>query len=258
MMSVATCLPCDRRRAFSLVELLVVVSILALLLALLMPSLQMARTLARDSVCRSNLSQLNRAHSAYMVNSKGDFFPYNGSIIYMAFLEKYHTVHEIRLCPQADKPFYPNTAARGGSRNAWQAWSRRGSYGVNGWIYNPTDAATNYNAGGRAYPCCKNRPFPGSWWQGIGDTGYPALTPSYADSNWVDGWPWWDDIVPPVLDGSITDPNEKFQMSRFCFDRHRLAINVGFLDGHVDRVPLGQLWTLLWSKLHEPSERQIP
>ncbi len=258
MISAATFTAAARRRGFSLVELLVVVSILTLLLALLTPSLQRARALARDSICRSNLSQLSRAHSAYTVNSRGEFFPYNGGIIYMAFLEKYHTIHELRLCPDAAKPFYPTTASRGGSRNAWQAWSRRGSYGVNGWIYNPADASTNSNAGGRAYPCCSNRPFPDAWWKGIGDVGYPGLTPSYADSNWVDGWPWWDDIVPPVLDGSITDPNEKFQMCRFCFDRHDMAVNVAFLDGHADHIPLGRLWTLMWSKLHQPSEREIP
>lgn len=250
--------PVPPRRAFTLVELLVVISILSLLLALLAPSLSRARAVARDSICRSNLGQLSIAHGLYVTNARGDFFPYNGSIIYMAFLEKYHKIHDVRLCPDAAKPYSPTVASRGSSQHAWNAWSRLGSYGVNGWIYNPSDSASNGNAGGRAYPCCSRRAFPDPWWRGIGDVGYPGMTPAYADSNWVDGWPWYDDIVPPVLDGSITDPNERFQMSRFCFDRHQMAINVALLDGHVDHVPLGQLWSLMWSKTHQQTTMIIP
>jgi len=244
------------RSAFTLIELLVVAAILALLLALLAPSLARAKALTREVTCRSNISQLNHAHKLYTVNAKGDFFPYNGGIIYMAWLEKYHKIQEIRLCPVADKPV-PGLV-RGTNVNAWNAWSRTGSYAINGWLYNPTDYAINGNAGGRAYPCCVNRPFMGSWWIGIGDVGYPAMTPSFADSNWVDGWPWWDDLVVNVYDGSITDPNEKWQMCRFFLDRHRMGINSGFLDGHVEHVPLGKLWSLMWSKLHQPSEKVVP
>jgi len=45
------------KRAFTLVELLVVISIIALLLAILMPSLQKARELARRTTCASYLKQ---------------------------------------------------------------------------------------------------------------------------------------------------------------------------------------------------------
>lgn len=52
-------------RGFTLVELLVVISIIALLLAMLMPSLQKARENAKTVVCRSNVKQMGLASSLY-------------------------------------------------------------------------------------------------------------------------------------------------------------------------------------------------
>lgn len=46
------------RRGFSLIELLVVVSVLGLLAGLLFPAVQAAREAARASQCRSNLHQI--------------------------------------------------------------------------------------------------------------------------------------------------------------------------------------------------------
>lgn len=49
------------RRAFTLIEVLVVVAIIALLVAILLPALSSARAAARASVCGSNVSQILRA-----------------------------------------------------------------------------------------------------------------------------------------------------------------------------------------------------
>ena len=53
------------RTAFTLVELLVVVAIIALLLAILLPSLEKARAVARQTVCMTAFRQLGIAWQAY-------------------------------------------------------------------------------------------------------------------------------------------------------------------------------------------------
>ena len=63
----------QRGRAFTLIELLVVVAVIALLLAILMPSLGAAREQARTAVCAAHLHQIGLAGIAYAENERGWF-----------------------------------------------------------------------------------------------------------------------------------------------------------------------------------------
>src|SRR5690349_5312597 len=61
----------SRHRGFTLVELLVVIGIIALLMSILLPTLNKAREAAKKVQCQSNLKQLGTAILMYSNANKG-------------------------------------------------------------------------------------------------------------------------------------------------------------------------------------------
>jgi prepilin-type N-terminal cleavage/methylation domain-containing protein len=59
---------------FTLIELLVVIAIIALMLAVLMPVLRMARVVGRRTACQGNLKQLAYAWNMYLEHNDGYFY----------------------------------------------------------------------------------------------------------------------------------------------------------------------------------------
>jgi prepilin-type N-terminal cleavage/methylation domain-containing protein/prepilin-type processing-associated H-X9-DG protein len=66
----------ETRRGFTLVELLVVIGIIAVLVALLLPSLARARRQAQISQCASNLRQLGMGVMSYLVDNRQKYPTY--------------------------------------------------------------------------------------------------------------------------------------------------------------------------------------
>lgn len=62
-----------RRKGFTLVELLVVIGIIALLISVLLPSLNKARSAAVRATCQSNMQQLGQLWHMYANDYKGAF-----------------------------------------------------------------------------------------------------------------------------------------------------------------------------------------
>jgi len=68
-----------RRKGFTLIELLVVVAIIALLVSILLPSLNRARELAKRAGCGMNLSAIGKAMGMYKASYKDKYPHINGS-----------------------------------------------------------------------------------------------------------------------------------------------------------------------------------
>ena len=66
---------CADVRAFSLVELLAVISIISVLMSIILPALERSKSLAKQAVCQSRLKQWGLAFEAYSTDNDG-FYPH--------------------------------------------------------------------------------------------------------------------------------------------------------------------------------------
>jgi len=90
------CMSYRRKRGFTLVELLVVIGIIALLISILLPSLNKARSAAVNVACQSNLRQIGQMLRMY-VGTNRDVAPWGevqatkdtGSWVYLAGTDRY-------------------------------------------------------------------------------------------------------------------------------------------------------------------------
>jgi prepilin-type processing-associated H-X9-DG protein/prepilin-type N-terminal cleavage/methylation domain-containing protein len=96
------------KKAFSLVELLVVISIVALLLSVMMPVLAAARSQGHTAVCKSNIRQLFLANTGYATENNNFYVPAASDMwipLSGIFGGGYHRWHGVRK--NDNEPFDP-------------------------------------------------------------------------------------------------------------------------------------------------------
>jgi prepilin-type N-terminal cleavage/methylation domain-containing protein/prepilin-type processing-associated H-X9-DG protein len=229
-----------KRNAFTLIELLVVIAIIGLLLAILVPSLQMAKTLAQRIVCSTNLRSIGLANTLYAEEHNGYYVPvmwrynpgdalihpwmsnetmrdYVGTSEAQSDSDNRYKLPDEFLCPS------DQVSHREMVDSQWVAWL---SYG-----YNLTDWFSSWNdivyAGHKVAEI--RRPSgelffteSNDWW---------CL---WSGANYVDGWDvLGHDTITPYKDVGCGGPT---------LYRHSEGANITFYDGHVEYMKKEKVW----------------
>jgi prepilin-type N-terminal cleavage/methylation domain-containing protein len=251
---------------FTLVELLVVISIIALLMSALLPALHTARTRARAVVCLTHLKQWGTTLTLYLEDHQGHFSRsldmYPGlSLLRGVDLNartgsdaptRYHAIETqgISCCPLATKTERGGGAvvskagqtllqvSSGGTFLAWEiltpAPAFRGCYGINRNFF-----GTFFGLGS----------FAGDARQETNVYALPrtANVPALLDAANPNCWMVTEKESPPETEPVRGSGTFAAIYNRdLCINRHGGAINTLFLDESVRPVGLKELWSLKW------------
>lgn len=212
----------NRRHGFTLVELLVVITIIGILIAMLLPSLSTAVAKGKEAQCINSAKQLALALNNYASSNKGRTMRSDPTFQWMVPLAPYLGTGpraETLLCPVAKRT---GTGTHGDAMTAWKSGNYTGSYGINTHLAPLSTAGT----------------LPTSTYALMSDTD--SKTPAFVDCAWYET-------------GTVGGMNWG---AEFVLDRHRKAVCIGYADSHAARVELKMIWDQRWSPTFNPMGEQ--
>lgn len=233
-----------RLRAFSLIEMLVVITIIALLIGLLLPVLRKARDSAKTAMCLSNVRCFEIAHWTYMTEHKGRFIDVglghgaeadDETVAWINTLQDYYGDKLLARSPVDTSPHWgPGGVPLGGGK------FRRTSYGIN-------NALTRYSPGllPRKYTHLEHVPRPSATVHFV----YMAHTGSFAGAD-----------HPHIENWTLGAPSAAQQLQINAHGGPPAAAdsvsNYGFLDGHAETLPFHRVWTNFNTNRFRPDKAQ--
>lgn len=244
--------PRGARCAFTLVELLIVIGIVAALIGLLLPALGAARRASQRANCLSNMRNMQVAHWMYITDNRGYLIQaglsHGGHALdegtaWLNTLSAYYGKPLIHRCPADNSPHWPGGAPLPGTTDRF----RRTSYGINNFL--------DHHLVPWGGPYVKinqvRRPAATVHFIEMAETGEFAG----ADHPHVENWmPGGNPAAPSILAAAQLQTNRHGQTSKTR--TYDAVANYGFLDGHAETLTFGEVFRSYTQNRFDPQVAQ--